>query len=461
MRDNIDEGVILNFDLLKRSVIDTGFCCYCGMCSTVCPRISLDGLPKLIDYDPECSNCFVHCPQTNFPIPEIERKFFGQVRENKFLGYFSKCVVAKSTQSDILAVSQNGGVVTTLITHALETKLIDGAILTGIGPDWIPKPIVARTPQEIREAAGSKYSMAPTFHAFKEAVSKHELKKLAFVGMPCQIPAARKLQISNAFHDGLAKIEFVIGVFCHENFAYGGLLKEMVEKELGNKLSDIKKFDISKGKFTFSKIDGAVTSIPVKQLSRYVWPSCKPCLDFTAELADISIGSVGAPSNDWSAVLIRSDRGKVLFSSVVDAKKIVVKEGDEITNYAIPLIEKEARRKRGKMDKIIQEATPLLQLLGASQEEAIVYSTLIFLSRSDIVTLSKWTGFQIDSLKNILTSLSKKGWLMDIHGTFVPKDLSHVYQTKDPSFQEKLKEFEKPRSELEGCYMRKVMGYLE
>jgi len=49
---------------------------------------------------------------------------------------------------------------------------------------------------------------------------------------------------------------------------------------------------------------------------------------------------------------------------------------------------------------------------------------------------------------------------MDIHGTFVPKNLSHVYQTKDPSLQEKLKEFEKPRSELEGWHMRKVMGYL-
>jgi len=43
---------------------------------------------------------------------------------------------------------------------------------------------------------------------------------------------------------------------------------------------------------------------------------------------------------------LNREGGKVLFSSAVDAKKIVVKKGDEITNYAIPLIEKEARRKK-------------------------------------------------------------------------------------------------------------------
>jgi predicted DNA-binding transcriptional regulator len=170
---------------------------------------------------------------------------------------------------------------------------------------------------------------------------------------------------------------------------------------------------------------------------------------------------VGAPSSDWNAVLIRSDKGKALFSSAVDEKKIIVKEGDEITNYAIPLIEKEARRKKEKMEKTMQEVTPLLQMIGASEEEAKVYSILLFLSRSDFVTLSKWTRLQEESLKNILTSLKEKGWLKEIYGRFVPTNLSHAYQAKDPSFQEKLKELEKQRSELEELYMRKVVGYLE
>jgi sugar-specific transcriptional regulator TrmB len=137
-----------------------------------------------------------------------------------------------------------------------------------------------------------------------------------------------------------------------------------------------------------------------------------------------------------------------------------VKEGDEITSYAIPLIEKEARRKKERMGKTIEEAIPLLQVLGASEEEARVYSSLLFLGRSDLITLSKWTRFPEDSLKNILTSLKEKGWLVEIHGNFVPADLSHAYQTKDPNFQEKLREFESQKSKLEELYMRKVLGYL-
>ncbi|MEM3088003.1 MAG: hypothetical protein QXP20_02670, partial [Candidatus Bathyarchaeia archaeon] len=101
-RANLEAGYILNFNLLKDWVIDKGLCCHCGLCSTICPRISLDGRPELRDYDPECGNCFRYCPQANVPILEIEQKFFGQVRRNELLGYFSKCVIAKSNRSEIL-----------------------------------------------------------------------------------------------------------------------------------------------------------------------------------------------------------------------------------------------------------------------------------------------------------------------------------------------------------------------
>jgi len=55
----------------------------------------------------------------------------------------------------------------------------------------------------------------------------------------------------------------------------------------------------------------------------YIQKSCSVCTDFSAELADISVGGLGL--NGWSLVIIRSETGEKFFKDTVKAKRLELK----------------------------------------------------------------------------------------------------------------------------------------
>ena len=240
----------VGFSELKDLVIEKNNCILCGTCSSLCPRIEMnDKEPTLINYDPECSTCFRYCPRTYFPEDSFAKELFHNgVNRSYALGFYQKAVAAKSDDKNILKFAQNGGIVSTLLIHALETGLIDGVLLTDKDENWHPKPTIARTPDEILSCAGSKYTIAPSIAPYKDAVYDLKLKKLAFVGMPCQIRAVRKLQLLSPLSDEYGKFKLIIGLYCFSNYSYG-LMKLFVQEKLGVPLSKVKKIDISRGRF--------------------------------------------------------------------------------------------------------------------------------------------------------------------------------------------------------------------
>ena len=185
------------FKELKDVVINNQNCVMCGTCASLCPRIKMNTIePELIEYDPECSTCYRYCPRVYFPEDLLKKELFkGNEHDNYSLGSYKEIVAAKTMDDKTSAVSQNGGVVSSLLINALESRLVDGVILTGRDQNWRPVPVIATTPQEILSCAGSKYTIAPTLAIYAEAVSEYKLEKLAFVGMPCQVKAVRKLQL--------------------------------------------------------------------------------------------------------------------------------------------------------------------------------------------------------------------------------------------------------------------------
>ena len=55
------------------------------------------------------------------------------------LGTSKQIVSARATDKDIQAVSQDGGIVTGLLSFALEEKIIEGAVVAGPGKElWKP-----------------------------------------------------------------------------------------------------------------------------------------------------------------------------------------------------------------------------------------------------------------------------------------------------------------------------------
>ena len=146
----------------------------------------------------------------------------------------------------------------------------------------------------------------------------------AVVGLPCQIEAIRKIEIlkDRLNASWIDEIGFTIGLFCRENWMFT-CFKALLE-DFGESPENFKKFDIKKGKLLCYK-DDDVLEIPLKYGKPYVRIGCRICLDFSAELADISVGSVGSEMG-WSTVIIRTKKGKEIFDGAVEAGYLEVGE---------------------------------------------------------------------------------------------------------------------------------------
>ncbi|GAG89522.1 unnamed protein product, partial [marine sediment metagenome] len=277
----------------------------------------------------------------------VEKELFnGDASRSYSLGYYQKLVAAKSKDEAVLSRAQNGGVVSSLLIHALDSGLIDGVLLTDKDDKWFPKPVIARTPDEILACTGSKYTISPTLITYSEAIREYKLEKLAFVGVPCQIHAVRKLQLTSPLSDEYGKFKLIIGLFCLSTYTYD-LLKTFVQGELGIPLSTVKKFDVSNGDFYVYKKDGSVKQVPIKKTNQFKWSSCHFCKDYSAEIADISVGSAGTLSNNWNSVLLRTDIGAKIFNDAVKSNKITTSDKIDLLK-----IKKTAFRKKTRITQI-------------------------------------------------------------------------------------------------------------
>lgn len=342
----------LGFNELVSNVISKRLCTSCGACVAVCPFQNVlayenEG-PKLVGECTNCGICTHVCPRYESSVTEMEKFIFGRQRkiEEEF-GIYKQILVARSTDEEILRESQDGGVVTTLLTSALESGLIDGAITSGVDPanPWLPLPSVTTTRSEVIANAGTRYSVSPSLTMLKNCMQA-SLNKIAFVGTPCQILAIRRIQ---KFFPKYAKhLALTIGLFCTESFSYDGLMIKKIQNELGLNLNDIEKVNI-KGKFLVSMKTGEVKEISLKEAKKFARPSCQYCDDFSAELADISCGGVGLDGQTYT--VIRTDSGTKVFDDSM-RKSLLKVEPTENFQFSTKLLLKLSRRKRSRLESV-------------------------------------------------------------------------------------------------------------
>jgi coenzyme F420 hydrogenase subunit beta len=236
--------------------------------------------------------------------------------DQKTFGVYRRLTIAQTTNQLIRKTAQDGGAVTALLVYSLESKIIDGAIVSAVSREkpFFPVPKLATTPQEVLESAGTRYTYSPNVQALSEA-TKQNRKAVAFVGTPCQIRAVRKMQQTNL---RLAQsIKLLVGLMCSKAFSYEGLMIDHIQNKLGINLHSIKKIDI-KGKAMTITADAKETTIPLASIEKYTRKACKLCNDFSSELADISAGSLGL--NDWTLMVIRTSIGEQIFTQAEKAQ---------------------------------------------------------------------------------------------------------------------------------------------
>ena len=192
--------------------------------------------------------------------------------------------------------------------------------------------------------------------------------KTAMVGTPCQILAATKI---NRYENetGGSPIDVKIVLFCMENFSYSYLEKYL--KQQGIELYEVKEFRIEKGKFIANLIDGNVFEIPIAETEPFTRKNCHICTDYTSDVADISVGSVGSDKYQ-STVIVRSKKGKEIIDDAIEKGYIIA---EPLSKKGQKLLETIANRKISKNTKTYKKreavARPVLSKRAVSEEEFI------------------------------------------------------------------------------------------
>ncbi|MEM2464732.1 MAG: Coenzyme F420 hydrogenase/dehydrogenase, beta subunit C-terminal domain [Candidatus Bathyarchaeia archaeon] len=336
---------------LKKSVIDNGLCTGCSACVVSCPYncFDYDGGPKIISECKVCGICANVCPRYNVSITSLEQFVFGrEKRAEEEFGVFKRVLVAQTRDENIMRVCQDGGVVTSILVSMLEDGVIQGAAISGRDNMNPLKaiPTLALSREDFIQCSGTRYTYSPNLLAFRSGIQK-KIGKMAFVGTPCQICAIRRIQALplKKYADAL---KFTIGLFCSESFIHDGLVKGLLQEKLGIKPEDVEKVNI-KGKFLIKTRDGQVKTVPLKEAKEYACRFCNACPDFSAELADISVGGLGLEG--WTLTIIRTDMGDEIFRRVESKGILRTKPLED--NKTIELLVKMSRKKReASRDKI-------------------------------------------------------------------------------------------------------------
>ncbi|MBM4031467.1 MAG: coenzyme F420 hydrogenase [Planctomycetes bacterium] len=319
---------VKGFPDLVAEVQEKGICGKCGGCLAFCSAGEFnalaagpDGTPVMVDESKclHCGICYLICPQTKALDQELREKSGWKAP----IGPQRELVGARAHSPKIRNVATDGGVVTALLTYALRKHLIQAAIVSRrVGP-FSREPMLATTPEELLDAAGSHFDESLPVHALGEryttfspsvrevkALGTRDLSKVALVGTPCQIFTVRKMRLLHVLPAD--SIVLTIGLFCMQSFSFGAKARRALEKKLSANLGQIRKLNIKDDVIVTTAKKEAV-HIPFEVVEEFARPACFACTDFSNEYADISCGGVGSPDG-YTTTLMRTTAGEMLYN---------------------------------------------------------------------------------------------------------------------------------------------------
>ncbi|MEJ2240873.1 MAG: Coenzyme F420 hydrogenase/dehydrogenase, beta subunit C-terminal domain [Candidatus Bathyarchaeota archaeon] len=309
------------YDDLEFKIINSGFCTFCGACEAACPVHAITIKEDRIEHfdcskDIEsCPICYNICPHSENLLDESLKFVSDSPIKREGLGYYRRILLAQAADPELRKLGHGGGVVTTLLTNAIEKGIIDSAIVSQAETDVPikPKALVGEVPDDVFSAVGSKFFPSSVARAYGSAVYEYGKGNIAFVGVPCHVQALRKLEAWE--HKITGNLKVIIGLFCFWTLSFSHLLS-FLSKKYNINPKEIKRLDILKELIV--QTENGKISVPLSEVKPHILTSCETCTDFTSELADISIGSA-YPLKEWSTVIIRTKEGEDFFYSAVEA----------------------------------------------------------------------------------------------------------------------------------------------
>ncbi len=288
-----------------------------------------NGIPFISNIS-DCIDCFF-CDrvcsgiQVNFELLSQDLGIKNPKNFSPYIGYYKELHLSYARDLEIQKNSSAGGVVTTLLKYAFENNLIDGAIVVRMSNS---NPIraegyIATSSEDLHGSSQSKYQPVSLVSLLKDI---SDFKSIAFVGTGCQVEAVRKFcKINSKVRE---KIKYTIGLFC----AYGNNSLEGTKfliRKLGFRdLDKVKKISYRNGKYPGNFVVESNKKNKSLSKNEYKWFSllftesrCMNCIDYTNELADISVGDSYSLSADniygKSIVIVRNQIGIDLLNTSI------------------------------------------------------------------------------------------------------------------------------------------------
>jgi 3,8-divinyl protochlorophyllide a 8-vinyl-reductase (ferredoxin) len=298
-----------------------------------------------------CDTYYIHyvkdaCAFLHQQIAELEASVHGRSRNlddqnDWYFGVSQKMMAARKTEP--IAGAQWTGIVSSIAIEMLNRGLVEGVVcVQNTAEDrFQPKPVIARTPEEILAARVNKPTLSPNLNIL-EQVEQSGMKRLLVIGVGCQIQALRAVEKQL----GLEKL-YVLGTPCVDNVTRAGLQKFL--DTTSRSPSTVVYYEFMQDfRVHFKHEDGSTETVPffglkTNQLKDVFAPSCMSCFDYVNSLADLVVGYMGAPFG-WQWIVVRNDRGQAMLDLVHDQIETqpVTSQGDrhDAVQQSIPAYDK-------------------------------------------------------------------------------------------------------------------------
>ncbi len=287
-------------------VYDDGLCMQCGTCEGICPTGSVSlqwdlrvGHHLRVDEESctDCGRCHAACPGPglDFSPRAWWRERNEGARFQDFLGPWRRLWFGWSADPETRHSGASGGVATTLMQTALETRTVDAvvAVRMSAANPLEAEGVICRSSEDVVACRGSKYNVATINTVLRRILD--EPGHYALVGLPCHIQGLRLAQRRS--RQLRERVVFTLGIFC-------GLTEEPRATAVLARQAGLDPAELRDVSYRGPGWPGGMRL--VNQLGTVRWraypdyvdrgfmalvpPRCRVCPDALAELADISVG---------------------------------------------------------------------------------------------------------------------------------------------------------------------------
>jgi coenzyme F420 hydrogenase subunit beta len=276
----------------------------------------------------EPKRCARACQFIQPDYPGLERQVHGRTRDaaradEAFFGPLRQ--LWRASLKAPRAGAQWTGITTRIAERLLETGAVDAVLTMAPDPNdrWRPVPVLVTQPEDMARCRGMRMGFAPLLALLEPALAQGH-KRLAVIGIPCQVHALRALEQELGFER-----LYVIGTPCSDNTTTEHFHEflELIAQDTGTDAATISYLEFRADYRVELRFDDGRTKLipflklPISRLPADFFPlTCRTCVDYTNTLADITVGYMGGQGEQW--LLVRNPRGEELLALLGDEVRL-------------------------------------------------------------------------------------------------------------------------------------------